>query len=169
MTTSVSVVAVGGILGSQVRQCQICPGSCHHCPERQEGQALSGLATKSDTAGKFSGCAWSRTDNADVLHTMSGLSGLTEGLSKNASSRVSTLSVLKCVHCEPELSSLSSVSVLAKRLFEFSVSIVSILSVLLLGFSATAPSPEKLLECLWVGTDTVDTLDTVSTVATLSV
>src|SRR5215217_5667123 len=154
---SVSVVAASGISGSHCRQCQACPGSCHHWPEPQSGQALSGLAAKADPAGKFSGCTWFRTDNADIVSSASGLSGLTEGLSKNASSSVSTLSVRKCVHCESALSSLSRVSVLPKRLFEFSMSIVSTRSALLLGFSATALPPEKLSECLWVGTDTVDT------------
>jgi hypothetical protein len=61
---------------------------------------------------KLLGCARFGTDTVDVLYS------------------VSTLSVRKCAHPESELSSLSTFSVLLKRLLGLSVSTVSILSVL---------------------------------------
>src|SRR5215208_4275160 len=97
---SVSVVAASGISGSHCRQCQACPGSCHHWPEPQSGQAQSGSAMTSDTAGNLLECLWFDADGVDVVCRMSTLSVLTEGLSENASSSVSTLSALTCALSE---------------------------------------------------------------------
>jgi hypothetical protein len=100
-------VAVGGRSGSHCRQRQDSPGNCHHCPEPQSGHAVSGSATMFDGKEKLSGCTRFGTDNVDVRYS------------------VSTLSVLKCVHSEFAIPSLSTLSVLPKRLFEFSMSITN--------------------------------------------